>query len=402
MVLQKQMFSIFLILTILFSCEKKSTPINDTATGVEKEILAATPPMGFNTWNKFQCDVSEDLVKEMADAIVSSGMKDVGYQFVVIDDCWQVSRDENGRIVPDPKRFPNGMKALADYIHAKGLKFGLYTDVGPQTCQNRPGSYGFEKMDAQTYAEWNVDYVKVDWCHSDSINAPLHYARFRDAFKDTGREMMLSICEWGRANPWEWGKDIGQLWRTTSDIADNWESMLWIAEANNQHPEAAGPGHWNDPDMLQIGNGGMSIEEYKAHFSLWAIMAAPLMAGNDLRTMSDEIRDILTNSEVIAVNQDELGIQGQIVLDRGYGIQVWKKELSDGAVAVALLNKQSTPTEAYVKWSDIGLVPGPAAVRDLWSHKDLGIHKGSGIYDERFRIEVPPHGVVMFRITPKS
>jgi alpha-galactosidase len=356
--------------------------------------------MGFNTWNRFHCDVSEELVKGIADAMVSSGMRDAGYEYVVIDDCWQVDRGQDGRIVPDPERFPSGMKALADYVHNAGLKFGVYTDVGPQTCQGRPGSLGHEEVDAQTYAEWGVDYVKVDWCHADSLDAPTHYTKFRDAFRATGRPMVLSICEWGRNRPWEWGEGIGQLWRSTADIDDRWESMAWIMSANQRLHEYEGPGHWNDPDMLEVGNGGMTLDEYRAHFSLWAIMAAPLMAGNDLRTMADDIRAVLTNREVIAVDQDPLGVQGRVMLDRGYGIQVWAKPLADGAVAVAILNQRADSMDAYVRWNDVGLPLGPARVRDLWAHEDLPVHTDNGAYDERLQTRVPPHGVVMLRVTP--
>jgi len=373
-----------------------------TMASSQTPLLAPTPPMGFNTWNRFGCDVSDELVRGIADAMVSSGMRDAGYQYVVIDDCWQVDRGEDGLIVADPERFPAGMKELADYVHGQGLKFGLYTDVGPKTCQGRPGSLGYEEVDARSYADWGVDYVKVDWCHADSLNAPEHYARFRDGFQATGRPMVLSICEWGRNRPWDWGEGIGQLWRTTADIGDNWQSLLWIANANQRLHDAAGPGHWNDPDMLEVGNGGMTLEEYRAHFSLWAIMAAPLMAGNDLRAMSDEIREILTNDEVIAVDQDPLGVQGRVVLDRGYGLQVWAKPLADDGVAVALFNQQADSLDAYVRWADVGLEPGPAQVLDLWAHADLGIHTDTGAFADRLQARVAPHGVVMLRITPIS
>lgn len=361
--------------------------------------LAATPPMGFNTWNRFGCDVSEVLVREMADAMVASGMRDAGYEYVVIDDCWQVERGSDGLIVADPERFPSGMKALADYVHEQGLKFGLYTDAGPKTCEGRPGSLGYEEVDAATYAGWGVDYVKVDWCHSDSLSAPVQYARVREAFDDSGRDMVLSICEWGRNLPWEWAAGIGQLWRTTADIRDNWSSVLWILEANNRHHAAAGPGLWNDPDMLEVGNGGMTLEEYRSHFSLWAIMAAPLMAGNDLRAMSDEIREILTNAEVIAVDQDPLGVQGRVVLDRGYGVQVWAKPLADGSVAVALFNQREGEMEGSFSWHEIGLDPGPAMVRNLWKYEDSR-HLDDGTFAARLRRKVPGHGVVMLRVTP--
>ncbi len=364
-------------------------------------ILAATPPMGFNTWNRFGCDVDEKLLRETADALVESGMRDAGYKYVVIDDCWQVRRGEDGRIVADPKRFPGGMKALADYVHGRGLLFGLYTDCGPKTCAGRPGSFSFEDLDAATYAEWGVDYIKVDWCHADDLDAETQYAKFRDALAKSGRPIVLSICEWGRNDPWQWAPKVGQLWRVTADIEDRWESVAWIINANSRHADAAGPGHWNDPDMLEVGNGGMTFDEYKAHFSLWAVMAAPLMAGNDLRAMSPETKSILLNGEVIAVDQDPLGAQGRVIIDRGYGGQVWLKPMADGSKVVALLNYAAKELDLYVRWAQIGIPAGPAEVRDLWAHADLGVHVDTGRdFKERFSAKVPPHGVVLVRIKP--
>ena len=357
------------------------------------DALALTPPMGFNTWNRFACNVSEDLVKGIADAMVSSGMRDAGYQYVVIDDCWQVSRDSaTGRIVADPQRFPGGMRALADYVHSRGLKFGLYTDAGRRTCEGRPGSYRSYEIDARTYAEWGVDYTKVDWCYSDSLNARAQYTEFRDALRAAGRPVVFSICEWGSNRPWEWAQGVGHLWRTTGDIGDRWSSFIGILDRSAAHARAAGPGGWNDPDMLEVGNGGMTAEEYRAHFSLWAIMAAPLIAGNDIRAMSDTTREILTNREVIAVDQDSLGVQGWLVSQPRPDLQVWVKPLRDGSRAVALFNRTEAPAEIAVGWSAIGLASGPASVRDLWAHRDLGSFAG------RYAALVPSHGVVMVRI----
>ncbi len=350
--------------------------------------------MGFNTWNKFACDVSEQLIRETADAIVSSGMRDAGYRYVVIDDCWQVARDSAGRLVADPTRFAHGMKALAEYVHGKGLRFGLYTDAGAKTCQGRPGTLGHEEIDARTFAEWGVDYVKEDWCYAEGLDPRVQYGRFRDALARAGRPIVLSICEWGRDRPWDWGPANGHLWRTTSDIEDNWQSLLWILASSSMHVAAAGPGHWNDPDMLEVGNGGMTDAEYRAHFSLWAIMAAPLMAGNDLRSMSPATRAILTNAEVIAVDQDSLGAQGRVVLDRGYGAQVWSRELRDGSRAVALFNQRSDSVSITAHWSDVGLPRGRAMVRDLWGHADLGP------FSDAYTARVAPHSVVMVRIRP--
>jgi len=220
--------------------------------------LARTPPMGWNSWNHFGCDVSEQLIKETADAMAASGMREAGYEHVVIDDCWQVARDSDGTLVADPERFPSGIKALADYVHGQGLKFGIYTDAGLKTCQGRPGSYGYEAQDARTFAAWGVDYVKVDWCYADTLDAVTQYTRVREALRAAGRPIVFSICEWGQNHPWHWAPEVGNLWRTTTDIEDKWTSVLDNLDINSQYADAAGPGHWNDPDMLEVGNGGMS------------------------------------------------------------------------------------------------------------------------------------------------
>src|SRR5579859_448331 len=356
--------------------------------------LARTPPMGWNSWNHFGCDVSAQLIKETADAIVASGMRDAGYRYVVIDDCWQVARDRAGKIVADSVRFPGGMKPLADYVHSKGLKFGLYTDAGRKTCQGRPGTYGSEEIDARTYAEWGVDYVKEDWCNAQGLDAPTQYAKFRDALAKSGRPIVFSICEWGSNRPWTWGPKTGNLWRTTGDIGDYWASMISRVDLNTQYAQSASPGGWSDPDMLEVGNGGMTDDEYRAHFSLWAIMAAPLMAGNDVRTMSAATRDILTNKEVIAVDQDSLGVQGMIVEEPGPDLQVWSKLLADSSRAVVLLNRSALQTAISAPWWSLR-IRGAATVRDLWTHTDLGT------FDDHFSATVPAHGVVMARITPR-
>ena len=364
--------------------------------------LAKTPPMGWNSWNKFGCDVSEKLIKEMADALVSSGMKDAGYQYIVIDDCWQVDRDAQGNIIADPKRFPSGMKALADYVHSKGLKFGLYSDAGMLTCQKRPGSRGYEFQDARQYAAWGVDYLKFDWCSTGTQNQQASYSTMRDALLKAGRPMVFSICEWGSSKPWMWARDVGNLWRTTGDIQDCWDckrdwggmGFVHILDLQDGLQSYAGPGHWNDPDMLEVGNGGMTTTEYRAHFSLWCILAAPLMAGNDIRSMKPEIREILTNKEVIAVDQDALGLQGRRVKRDG-DYEVWSKQLSDGSRAVALLNRGKAEGRVTVRWNEIGYPDYlTASVRDLWAQQDLGKQAGS------FSASVPSHGVVMVRIKP--
>jgi alpha-galactosidase len=364
--------------------------------------LAATPPMGWNSWNKFGCNVSEDLIRQMADAMVKSGMKDAGYQYVVIDDCWQVSRDKNGNIVADPQRFPSGIKALADYVHGLGLKFGIYSDAGSKTCAGRPGGLGHEYQDALQYAAWGLDYLKYDWCNTTSQDAQASYANIRNALTASGRPIVLSICEWGTAKPWLWGKAVGgNLWRTTGDINDKWETkkkeplgMLDILDLQEGLESFASPGHWNDPDMLEVGNGGMTTPEYQAHFSLWSILAAPLMAGNDLRNMTPEIRAILTNKEVLAVNQDPLGIEGRRVRKED-DLEVWARPLQDGSRAVVLLNRGAGEKEITVSWENLGYPAHlSAGVRDLWKGSDLGQVKG------KFSTAVASHSVVMLRVSP--
>ena len=374
---------------------------------MERNSLAQTPPMGWNSWNKFACKVDESIIKSIADAIATNGMKDAGYQYVVIDDCWQVSRDENGFIVADPKTFPSGIKALADYVHSKGLKFGIYSDAGSKTCAGRPGSQGHEYQDALQYARWGVDYLKYDWCNTGTRNAEEAYTTMSNALLATGRPIVFSMCEWGTAKPWFWANGIGNLWRTTGDISDKWNSkkkwpdggccelgMVDILDLQVGLDAFAGPGHWNDPDMMEVGNGGMTIPEYRAHFSFWALFAAPLIAGNDVRSMSPDIKEILTNSEVIAVNQDTLGREGRRIAKNG-DLEVWVKPLSGGNRAVILFNRGTSESEISVSWDQIGYPNHiPAKVRDLWAHKDLGSFTGN------YSAKVPPHSVVMVKITP--
>jgi alpha-galactosidase len=365
--------------------------------------LALTPPMGWNSWNKFGCDVSEKLLKETADALVTTGMRDAGYQYLVVDDCWQVKRDDKGRIVADPERFPGGMKAVADYVHGKGLKFGLYSDAGTGTCQKRPGSKDHEVLDARSYSEWGVDYLKYDWCNAEGQDTRDSYAKMSRALQASGRPIVFSMCEWGSSKPWLWGQGVGQLWRATGDIQDCWDcGTSWggmgvshIIDLMADLYPYAGPGHWNDPDMLEVGNGGLKPAENRSHFSLWALFAAPLMAGNDLRNVSKETLDILTNREVIAVDQDALGMQGRKVRDNGPQ-EVWVKPLADGSRAVILFNRGTEAGDLSVSWEDIGFFPGGKAnVRDLWKKADVGSFAGS------FKAKVEPHDVVMVRITPQ-
>ncbi|MGB8579751.1 MAG: glycoside hydrolase family 27 protein [Candidatus Sulfotelmatobacter sp.] len=397
-----------LSLAAAFTLLVSGVPLLGQSSSAVSANLAATPPMGWNSWNKFACNVSEDMIKSMADAMVKSGMKDAGYQYVNIDDCWQVSRGASGNIVADAQRFPHGMKAVGDYIHSLGLKFGVYSDAGSKTCAGRPGGLGHEYQDALQYAAWGVDYLKYDWCNTTTQDAKASYVNIRAALDASGRAIVLSICEWGTAKPWLWGEEVGgNLWRTTGDIKDRWggpekwpdgsccsNGVLGILDQQVGLQSYAGPGHWNDPDMLEVGNGSMTDTEYRSHFSLWAILAAPLIAGNDLRDMRPEIHDILTNKEVIAVDQDAMGREGERVW-KNRDLEVWSKQLQDGSRAVILLNRGSAEQEISTRWEDLGY-PNyiSASVRDLWQHKDLGK------FTEKFSASVPSHGVVMVTIRP--
>ena len=366
--------------------------------------LAKTPPMGWNSWNKFACKgLNETVVRQTADQIATNGMKDAGYIYVNLDDCWQSTRDADGKIVADPQKFPSGIKALADYVHSKGLKLGLYTDVGTLTCGGRPGSIGHEYQDAKQYADWDIDYVKEDWCHTlPNQNGESSYTLMRDALAATGRPIVLSLCEWGTSKPWLWAGPVGNLWRATGDIQDCWScKKSWggngvseIIDLMNGLQTYAGPGHWNDPDMLEVGNGGMTAEEYRTHFSMWALFAAPLLAGNDVANMTPQTKSILLNKEVIAIDQDPMGIQGHRVQKTG-DLEVWSKQMADGGRAVILLNRGAAPAKISAAWTDLGYPADlQANVRDLWAHKDSGKMSGS------YSAEVPSHGVSMVRLTP--
>ncbi len=366
--------------------------------------LAKTPPMGWNSWNKFACKgLNEKVVRETADVMVSNGMKDAGYNFVNLDDCWQIGRDAAGNILADPERFPSGIKALADYIHGKGLKLGLYTDVGTMTCAKRPGSIGHEYQDAKQYASWGVDYLKVDWCNTlPGQSSESSYTLMRNALADSGRPIVFSICEWGSTKPWLWAGPVGNLWRSTPDIQDCWDckrtwgggGVVQILELMNGLETYAGPGHWNDPDMLEVGNGGMTKEEYRTHFSMWAIFAAPLLAGNDVVNMTADTKEILLNKDVIAIDQDPLGQQGRRVKKTG-DLEIWSKQLQDGGRAVALLNRGAAAAKISVAWTDIGYPDTVSAnVQDLWTKKE------SSAVRSGYSAEVPSHGVVMVRVKP--
>ncbi|WP_207531833.1 glycoside hydrolase family 27 protein [Desertivirga arenae] len=376
------------------------------------EGLALTPPMGWNSWNKFACNVDEKMIREIADAMVSSGMKDAGYTYINIDDCWHGDRDSLGFIHPDPKRFPSGIKALADYVHAKGLKLGIYSDAGSQTCGGRPGSRGFEFQDAQMYAKWGIDYLKYDWCNTEGLKAEGAYKTIAAALRKAGRPIVLSICEWGTDKPWEWGQNVGHLWRTTGDIFNcfdciedhgTWKSwgVMQILDKQEGLREYAGPGHWNDPDMLEVGN-GMPANQDRAHFSMWAMIAAPLISGNDLRNMNRQTVEILTNKEVIAVDQDELGIQGfrHSVKD---SVETWYKPLKNGDWAVCFLNRSKSPKTIEMNWEantisdsfakrELNARTTTYKVRNLWSKKDQGTTK------KVLKANIPAQDVLMLRL----
>lgn len=362
--------------------------------------LALTPPMGFNNWNSTYCraEFNEAMVKGIADIFVERGLKDAGYEYVNLDDCWALpERDANGKLVPDPVRFPNGIKAVADYVHAKGLKFGIYTSAGTKTCDSTglPGALGHEYSDARQFADWGVDYLKYDNCNNQGIDAKKRYETMRDALKATGRPIVYSICEWGENKPWEWASDVGHLWRTTGDIRPTWASIMTITKKNLPLAPYAGPGHWNDPDMLEVGNGSMTDTEYRSHFSLWAIMAAPLLIGTDLRKATPATFEILGNREVIAVDQDPLGKQGTVVSSEG-GRWVIAKEMKDGSRAVALLNETDTAQRIVTSASAVGLPDARAyTMRDLWQHRT---HHTAGT----IAATVPAHGTVLLRVTARG
>ena len=366
------------------------------------QTLAQTPPMGWNSWNHFRDKVDDATIRRMADAMVSSGMRDAGYTYINIDDTWEGQRDAQGFIHPNSK-FPD-MRALADYVHSKGLKLGIYSSPGAQTCAHYEGSLGHEAQDAETYASWGIDYLKYDLCglRTDMKAAPSPeaankimidaYTKMHDALQATGRPIVFSLCQYGEDAVWEWGASVGgNLWRTTGDISDNYTRMSDIGFGQAGLAKYAGPGHWNDPDMLEVGNGKMNDEEYRTHMSLWAILAAPLLAGNDLSNMTDDTKAILMNKEVIAVDQDPLGKEGDRVYAEG-PVEVWSKPLSDGALAVGIFNRHQKALTAHVDFTKMGFT-GSVQARDLWQHKDLGA------LPSKYDVEIPAHGVLMLRVT---
>ena len=373
------------------------------ASAAEAQQLAATPPMGWNSWNRFAGKVTDADVRAAADALVSSGMRDAGYVYVNIDDTWEAGRDAQGKILTNPK-FPD-MKGLADYVHSKGLKIGIYSSPGAQTCAHFEGSLGHETQDAQSYAAWGIDYLKYDLCglreqmkglppeaaHKVMFDA---YVKMRDALRATGRPMVYSLCQYGDDAVWRWGTEVGgNLWRTTGDINDHYARMAEIGFSQAGLGRFAGPGHWNDPDMLEVGNGGMKKDEYRTHMALWAILAAPLLAGNDLSQMTPETKELLMNREVIAVDQDAAGMQGDRVSAEG-PIEIWAKPLGDGSKAVGIFNRASGALSANVDLSKMGLAK-IGTVRDLWEGKAL-----TG-FDRPTTVVVPGHGVLFLKVSAR-
>jgi alpha-galactosidase len=376
--------------------------------------LALTPPMGWNSWNHFACNINEEIIRGVADEMAANGMKDAGYLYINIDDCWHGGRDSLGFIQANPERFPSGMKALSDYVHSKGLKLGIYSDAGWKTCGGHPGSRGHEYQDAMKYAEWGIDYLKYDWCNTDALNAEGAYLTMRDAIYAAGRPIVFSICEWGNNNPWEWGGKIGHLWRTTGDINNcfdcennhgTWSSwgVLQIIDMRNNDTlrKYAGPDHWNDPDMMEVGN-GMSVNEDRAHFTMWCMLAAPLIAGNDLRHMSRETLEILTNKEVISIDQDKLGIQG-FVYKKLNNVEVWVKPLEGSGLAVCFLNRDQTPQNIEFDWKAYPVDDGLSQLhidfnKTTYQIRDLWAKKAAGTTDQKFKAAVPGHDVIMLRL----
>lgn len=335
--------------------------------------LANTPPMGWNSWNHFSCQIDENMIKETADALVSTGLAKLGYKYVNIDDCWaEIARDSKGNLVPKKSTFPSGIKALADYVHGKGLKLGIYSDAGYLTCsKTMPGSLGHEENDAKTFASWGIDYLKYDNCNNDGSKPTVRYPVMTRALMKAGRPIFFSLCEWGDMHPALWGAQVGNSWRTTNDISDTWESMVSRADMNEVYAELARPGGWNDPDMLEVGNGGMTKDEYIVHFSIWAISKAPLLIGCDVRNATKETMEIIGNMEVIAVNQDPHGVQAKKVRMEG-DLEIWAGPLSSYRVALVLVNRSRSRNPITAQWDDIGIPPNSVVeARDLWEHKTL-------------------------------
>ena len=382
-----------------------------------RESLSLTPQMGWSSWNKFQGNINKDIIKSIADAMVASGLKDAGYTYINIDDCWHGKRDADGFIQADPKHFPHGIKALADYVHSRGLKLGIYSDAGSETCAGRPGSLGHEYQDALQYARWEVDYLKYDWCNTTNVNAQGAYQLMRDALQAAGRPIFFSMCEWGDNHPWRWAKGIGDSWRIGPDIWCSFDStrvfptyiqcsVIDCINRNDSLRSYAGPGHWNDPDMLEVGN-GLSANQDRAHFTMWCMMASPLILGNDVRNMSDETKAILTNRDLIAIDQDKLGVQGLRFLIRE-GLEYWFKPLSNGDWAMTIFNPTRQSLSCSLNWQDFNLTDEEVSKRstafdqNVYKIKNLWTGRMEGKTTLKSKIErkvsVPAQDVITYRL----
>lgn len=384
----------------------------------QKFELALTPQMGWNSWNKFASNINEDLIIEITDAMVETGLRDAGYVYINLDDAWHGKRDKDGFIQADNKKFPHGIKWLSDYVHSKGMKLGIYSDCGRQTCGGEPGSFGHEYQDALQYARWGIDYLKEDWCNTENINPVGAYQLMSDAIREAGRPVLLSMCEWGHSKPWRWARDVGHSWRIGGDICCSFDTLQVITPTFIKQSVMhcirqcdtlrvyAGPGHWNDPDMLEVGN-GLTTNEDRAHFAMWCMMASPLILGNDVRNMSQETKDILLNKEMIAVNQDSLGVQG-LHYSTEQGLEFWFKPLKNGDWAFTILNPTKEDVVYELNWQRFNLTDDEVSklstdfstivyqVRNLWSHKNEG--KTSQKDKTERKIRIPSHDVISYRL----
>jgi alpha-galactosidase len=384
-------------------------------TAQKFEGLAPTPPMGWNSWNTFQTNINEQLVKDIADKMLSSGMKDAGYTYLVLDDGWMaMERDRRtGDLVPDPKKFPNGMKAVVDYVHGKGLKFGLYNCAGTKTCGGYPGTRGYEYQDARFYAAMNIDYLKYDWCYTDGITAKEAYGTMSQALKTAGRPIIFSLCEWGSNEPWLWAKNVGQLWRISGDISNcfdcindhgSWKSwgVTYIIDMRKNIRQYAGPDHWNDLDMMEVGH-GMSVNEDRAHFSMWCMLASPLIAGNDLRGMTPETISILTNKDVIAINQDTKGVQAFLQQQQD-SVDTWIKPLANNEMAVCFMNRSRQPVKINYDWKTHPVQDSVSSTTidfntAVYQLKDVWKNKGAGTTSRPLMTTIPAHDVLILRLS---
>jgi alpha-galactosidase len=416
-----KIFKCILLFLLLFARQETAfSQVNNRLTDEKSAAretgqLAPRPPMGFNTWNTFQTKISEGMLKEMLDSYVSSGLRDAGYEYFVLDDGWMaMERDSNGSLLADPVKFPHGMKAFADYVHSKGLKFGIYNCAGSKTCAGYPGTRGHEYEDARLYASWGVDFLKYDWCNTDSLFAPEAYKTMSAALRATGRPIVFSICEWGDHQPWRWAGGVGELYRTTGDISasfitrksvGSWtpQSVLSILDLQEPIRQYNGPDHWNDPDMLEVGN-GMTYNEDKAHFSLWCMLAAPLAAGNDLRKMSAQTRDILTNKEMIAIDQDSLG-RSAFKMIMPDSLEVWVKPLKNKELVLCFLNRTAETKKLDLSWKDLNISDELTGLniqfgKQIFNARDVWMKKNIGLTDKKFVRELASHDVIVLRLWP--